>query len=272
MDINILKILFCVLHIQIVYLNEIHLKDSQGKSNIQLTWKREFECTGSWAWENGPFTTCVTTGKQDCVLFSPHFSTLNANMVYVRIKLSVTKCVNVLKNPIYKECKDYMKLLYFLGPKQDELRPATIFSKYLFGSHVPKNSNFPNPEPAFIDVETLVGIDNVRGKQGVKLAFQTSQFCGQLDSVEVFYYVCSAATAELVSFVEQPAPSKSQVSINLDGQCSQNAESSKDVKPTMVCYYNGSYTVSGSCVCKPGYEKDNTQCKGMSTLIDFHCL
>ena len=79
-------------------------------------------------------------------------------------------------------------------------------------------------------------------------------FCGTLKRIRFYYYQCPSSTIALVNFKATLAPSKNSSSILLKGDCVDNAvQSINSSSLSMKCYYNGSYEVFGSCLCKAGY-------------------
>ena len=93
-------------------------------------------------------------------------------------------------------------------------------------------------------------------------------FCGTLKRIRFFYYQCPSNTSALVNFKATLAPSKNSSSISLKGNCADNAVQNKNSSSlSMKCYYNGSYEVFGSCLCKAGFSnhdngRNNNNCKG----------
>lgn len=92
--------------------------------------------------------------------------------------------------------------------------------------------------------------------------------CGGLELIRLYYYECPTKTGALVEFAATPAPSLPLSPISLKGKCAQNAIQNESYSPlSMKCYYNGTYEVFGSCVCKAGFSNffdgtHNKECKG----------
>ena len=92
-------------------------------------------------------------------------------------------------------------------------------------------------------------------------------FCGTLKPIRFYYYQCPSSTRALVNFKATLAPRKNSSPILLKGNCAHNAVQSNSHSLSMKCYYNGSYEVFGSCLCKAGFSnlangRHNNNCKG----------
>ena len=97
----------------------------------------------------------------------------------------------------------------------------------------------------------------------MKPGFQAPFYCGTINYVSVYYYLCPAKTSARVDFTEVTAPSKkSSPSISV-GTCTKNAvKRSGSHHLFMKCYYNGTFEVCGGCTCEAGYTKNKKICKG----------
>ena len=113
--------------------------------------------------------------------------------------------------------------------------------------------------------------------KNLTLGVRGPNFCGALERIKFYYYQCPSSTRALVNFKATPAPSKNSSSILLKGNCADNAvQNNNSSSLYMKCYYNGSYEVFGSCLCKAGFSnldngKNNKNCK-RKFVIDIQLL
>ena len=76
--------------------------------------------------------------------------------------------------------------------------------------------------------------------------------CVTVKLVRFYYYQCPTSTIALVNFIATLAPSELSSPIVLKGNCADNAVQ-RSPSLSMKCYYNRSYEVLGSCLCKAGF-------------------
>ena len=84
--------------------------------------------------------------------------------------------------------------------------------------------------------------------------------------MKFYYYQCPSRTRALVNFIATLAPSKQSSPISIKGNCAEHAvQRNSSSSLYMKCYYNGSYEVYGSCLCKAGFSNldngRNKNCK-----------
>ena len=158
------------------------------------------------------------------------------------------------------------------------------FSKFELRVRYDNNINekkiyeLPKSNPNLIDFHTdnkdfhtdneVINFSVDEGYKNLALGVRGPNFCGNFKLVRLYYYKCPARTKALVNFIATPAPSKRSRSIELKGNCAENAVQKKSSsRLTMKCYYNGSYEVFGNCVCKAGFSNldngtHNKECTG----------
>ena len=97
----------------------------------------------------------------------------------------------------------------------------------------------------------------------MKPGFQAPFYCGTINYVSVYYYLCPAKTSARVDFTEVTAPSKkSSPSISI-GTCTNNAvKRSRSHHLFMKWYYYRTFEVFSDCECEAGYTKNKKICKG----------
>ena len=99
--------------------------------------------------------------------------------------------------------------------------------------------------------------------KSMKLGFQAQFYCGTINYVSVYYYLCPTKTNALVYFPEVTAPSiKSSPSVSA-ATCTNNAfKRSGSHHLFMKCYYSGTFELLGGCECEAGYTKNKNLCEG----------
>ena len=92
---------------------------------------------------------------------------------------------------------------------------------------------------------------------GLYLAVVDRSTCIVLTRLLVFYYVCPEETSELIS---RPETLGSQVSVT--GECVENSSTMSGTAPFLSCSERGEWQVIISCLCNPGYKRNEDQCTG----------
>ena len=122
--------------------------------------------------------------------------------------------------------------------------------------------------PVFQESNIVINFSIDKRYKNLTLGVWGPNFCGTLKQIRFYYYQCPSSTKALVNFKGTPAPNKNSSSISLKGNCADNAVQNKSSSSlSMKCYYNGSYEVFGSCLCKAGFSnlnngRNNNNCKG----------
>ena len=125
-----------------------------------------------------------------------------------------------------------------------------------------------NSSSLFQDSNDTINFSIDKRYKNLSLGVQGLNFCGTLKQIRFFYCQCPSSTRALVNFKATLAPSKNSNSISLKGNCADNAVQNRNSSSLyMECYYNGSYEVFGSCLCKAGFSnldngRHNNNCKG----------
>ena len=138
---------------------------------------------------------------------------------------------------------------------------------YELPKNKPNSFDFSTDKKFHTDNE-VINFSVDKGYKSLTLGVRGPDFCGNFKLIRLYYYKCPATTKALVNFIATPAPSKRNSSIELKGNCAENAVQNKISSPlTMKCYYNGSYEVFGNCVCKAGFSNldngtRNKECTG----------
>ena len=241
----------------------IFLKDDRGVSGLSKDWSfssynDSYSCSNSWSKNEVnkliTYTTCLPASdiiQQYCVLKSSVYSLNDANIVFINVTLSTKTCQSFPK--LEPKCYNYFTLsVRTIG---NELGVNKALN--LPGISVPSDY-----KGEFYLSNDLI-VSDATGKSEIELKLFTRNYCGELLDVSLFYYKCPNATNELVIFPYIAAPSKNDSPIMIWGNCSKNAISPVATTPFMKCYFNGSFSVSGACQCKEGYEKKELSCKGL---------
>ena len=122
--------------------------------------------------------------------------------------------------------------------------------------------------PMFKESNDVINFSIDKRYKNLSLGVWGPNFCGTLKRIRFYYYQCPSSTKALVNFKATPAPSKNSSFISLKGNCTDNAvQNINSSSLSMRCYYNGSYEVFGSCLCKAGFSnlnngRNNNNCKG----------
>ena len=237
---------------------EINVYQENNPQYFNQYWKVNGDCDSSWALTGNQktFATCLPKAHtpQNCSLISEYWSLNNiVNTIFVNIGGVVHKCSDIGRN----DCVDnfVLKVLY------DQNNTA------YFVSNIPPNNESmieTNPNSGFYNYHAMLPIDVVRVSK-LKFIFQSSYYCGNIRSFQLVYYDCPKISELLVEFKSHVAPAPSKGPLIINGKCiahSVNLNSKKE--PSMQCYNNGTYKVSGECHCYKGFEKTKKiECKGI---------
>ena len=237
---------------------EINVHQESHLVYFSQNWKVEGDCDSSWTASGSEkkFTTCLPNAHttQNCSLISEYWSLNNmVNTIFVNIGGEGHKCSDIGRS----DCVDdfVLKVLY------NENNTA------YFVSNIPPNNESmieTKQNSGFYSYHAMLPIDVVRVSK-LKFIFQSSYFCGDIGSFKVVYYDCPTISDHLVKFKWHAAPTPSDRPLNINGECIAHSVSLNSKKePSMQCYYNGTYKVSGECHCYKGFEKTKKiECKGI---------
>ena len=220
----------------------------------EMSWTPSSQLPGNKIWG-----TCFpgNNNVQNCSLTSENWE-LNkrVNTIFVNIKGGGHKCSDFNKI----RCIDnfILKILYGQNTAYDI-------------SIIPPNNESmvdSTTNPKFYKYHAILPI-NVVGMSRFRFIFQSSYFCGDIDGIKVVYYECPQISELLVEFKSHVAPTPSMSPLNINGKCIEHSVSlNSNKEPSMLCYYNGTYKVSGECHCNKGFQKtEKNECEGISNFI-----
>ena len=114
----------------------------------------------------------------------------------------------------------------------------------------------------------------VEGYPYLYIAFRTQGFCGSVDAISIHYFKCEAVNKNLVSYPETFAPRRESEKVQTSGICMQQSYPvTTAAANTMICYSNGTSTVTGGCQCMAGYQHiSDSKCSGTTDTIAFNTL
>jgi len=103
---------------------------------------------------------------------------------------------------------------------------------------------------------------DTKGKHGIYIAFSSSQTCGRILAIRMWYFTCPTLAGNLLSFPKRPAPSTTISIVNIEGKCVENSVPVSTARENvMMCYANGTAVTRGGCHCQAGYYmKSSHQC------------
>ena len=227
-----------------------YIKDTSGYSGIN--WYSP--CQDVWALENGRFGACFPKPleRQYCVLLSKSYNIHEVNELYINIKTETRNCSTVK----YFKCT---------GKFNVSVHYETIENSFVIPDEIPKQIEHSYLTGMFYKTDDDINFSVKQKYSRLKLGFQAPFYCGVVESVSVYFYLCPAKTNALVDFPEVPAPSKILSPAISVGMCTKNAVTKYgDNSLFMKCYYDGTFEVLGSCQCEAGYTNsyEKKTCKG----------
>ena len=109
----------------------------------------------------------------------------------------------------------------------------------------------------------------VEGNKYLYIAFRNQGFCGSVDAISIHYFKCEAVSKNLVSYPETVAPRRESEKIQSSGICMQQSfPVTTTAANTMICYSNGTSTVTGGCKCMAGYQNiSDSKCSGTTGAL-----
>lgn len=93
--------------------------------------------------------------------------------------------------------------------------------------------------------------------------------CMTLLWVRVYYVACESMSSTLASFQRTSAGPDMSSIVTVPGTCVDHSEPYVDSSPLGFCTADGSWLVSGGCVCQAGYQVNSSQCSG--TQVHLLC-
>ncbi|XP_057304892.1 ephrin type-B receptor 1-B-like [Hydractinia symbiolongicarpus] len=231
-----------------------------GTVGLANTWVPTGSCLSSWTSElfknqkKATWRTCLATSNQDqnCNLTTAVYSINNANIIFLNTTISVRLCSTINKN---LKCKHKVKVFLIRTLKNG--KKVTTLLELIPTAPIPKSV----PSGDYFTHSDIIPLPNMHNVKTVELIFNAEQNCARLTVADLYYYNCPVETDNLLSFIEVPAPNETTGHVKLSGKCTAYSESVTNKEKALTCYYNGSYTVTGSCHCIKGYTKVGVKCK-----------
>ena len=232
-----------------------YLVDVNGYRGISPFWDYT-HCRETWSVVSSSMFTCFPKKpKKEIVQYYPHhivFAKQMNCMLILKLKPGIVQRLNLID-----KCAGRFHLsVYYQINRKD-------FKRVILPDEISiKNTSFGEGWHFYKSNDDLSFSVDQKCKS-MKLGFQAPFYCGAINYVSVYYYLCPAKTNPLVDFPEVTAPSKkSSPSISV-GTCTKNAvKRSGSHHLFMKCYYNGTVEVVGGCECEAGYTKHKNLCKG----------
>lgn len=233
--------------------SKVKLFDISNGTKIDPDWEKESQCQSrSWTIENGNPVVCSTndTSTENCSVLYGLYDVSKANELYVNV--STETRINSTDKVIRRTFRLFA--LYGDRKNQDE-----VFTKFV--QTLPNSISGPTSDVRFFKTNDLVSFSKNQSYSNVRLRLQEFTYCGTVKLITLFYYNCPTKTAELVDFIKEAAPSKLKSPKVLKGKCTRNANQISSPL-IMYCYFNGTFEISGSCVCKAGFTNLDKKCEG----------
>ena len=231
----------------------------------KTSWMRKGTCTGKYIWKDPSSTgpdakfisyTCYNDPltPKSCYI-EGIWNVTTANRVLVEIETKTTRCGFIGKSS--SVCYENMTVLAYTD------KEGLITTEIIPKEKAPLHINYFQHNDSFY-------IDNLTDVNYITTKFIANRYCGELVQVTVSHYECPVASGELVDFRSTTAPDKYTNRKLIKGNCTSNAVLKPGSEaPFMSCEYTGEYSISGSCICKQGFQKVSTSCKG---IIFFLCF
>lgn len=187
--------------------------------------------------------------KKNCTVVSEIYDVRKVNELFVNVSTETRK---ISKTDKVVGRKFVLLALYGSSQNRDEAYTTlvSILPNSVFGT-----------VGFFLKTIDIISFTRNQSYSQVSLGLQDSSYCGTVKSISLFYYMCPANTADLVDFTEEAAPNKTTRQKTLIGKCTTNAVK-KSSSLSMICYFNGTFEVFGSCECRAGFTKHKNKCEG----------
>ena len=235
-----------------------YLKDSKGFLGINQQWK--FGCRSVWSFST-PATvkkvgliTCFPKQSEEinCTALSGLYNVNEIKELYVNIQTETRDCLD-LKIKNFTNCTGKFSLSVHYQINRND------FKRVVLPDEIPRKSAAKN----FYVTNDNLSFSVEQKYKSFKLGFQAPFYCGNINSVSLYYYLCPAQTNALVDFSKVFAPSKITSPYVSVGTCTKNAvKKGSSHRLYMKCYYNGTAEVFGGCECEAGYTKNKGKCVG----------
>lgn len=250
-----------------IALSLLYLLISDGSTKLisqrleKTSWKQKGKCP-SYSWKdpssidrNHISDTCNENPASEICFIEGRWNVKKANRVLIEIETKTTSCASL--NRSSSVCRENMTVQAY---KDNNILLA---NKTMPNVKVPVYIKYFQHKDSFY-------IDNLASVHYITTKFIANIYCGELVQVTVSHYECPVASGELVDFRSTTAPDKYTNRKLIKGNCTSNAVLKPGSEaPFMSCEYTGEYSISGSCICKQGFQKVSTSCKG---IIFFLCF
>ena len=238
-------LLLVILLLECFSLNNI----SKVKVDNRVRLTGQGNCRSSnWLVSADRATVCNNFNK-NCTIVSGLYDVRKVNELFVNVSTETRK---ISKTDKVVGRKFVLLALYGSSQNPDEAYTTLV-------STLP-NSVF-NALDFFFQTIDVISFSRNQSYSQVSLGLQDSSYCGTVKSISLFYYICPANTAELVDFTGEAAPNKTTRQKKLIGKCTTNAVK-KSSSLSMICYFNGTFEVIGSCECRAGFTNHKNKCEG----------
>ena len=157
-----------------------YIKDTSGYSGISLSWYSP--CPNVWTFDSGP-GTCFPKHpeSQDCVLFSTSFDINEVNELYVNIKTETRNCSAT-------EMMDFWKCTGKFNVSVHYETFENNFISFVIPDEIPQQIEHSYHTGIFYKTDDVISFSVKQKYNRLKLGFQGPFYCGQLESVSVYYY------------------------------------------------------------------------------------
>ena len=232
--------------------SEKYSKDSQGYQGISSFW-HIIQCHKVWSVGTNGITACFPKKleEENCTVISLSYNISEAKELYVNVKTETRDCP---KNILYKCTGKFNLSVHYQITEND-------FKRVILPNEVPtKNTSFGERWLFYDTNDVSFSVD--QKYKSMKLGFQAPFYCGTINDVSVYYYLCPAKTNALIGFPEIIAPSKKLSPYTSAGTCTKNAvKKSNSRYLARQCYYDGTFEVIGGCEFKLDIQRTKTYAK-----------
>ena len=215
-----------------------------------------------WSLAGNSLHSCPkATSQVDDYYVLPGVSTSSAKEVVIDIAYTLRCCSHVLKIGLY--ALHTLTLIH--------IPPRPMDHSYLHVADLVNTSIILQSRSGTFNTRSYVAVE---GYPYLYIAFRTQGFCGSVDAISMHYFKCEAVSKNLVTYPETAAPRHKAKTVQVSGNCKQQSfPVTAAASNNMICYSNGTSTITGGCQCMAGYQNiSDSSCSGMSNTIVFITL